>query len=384
MAVFGIGLALWIGLQDPDDAAATPHRSHSTSVATPEPPHPSAADPVQREDSRTESPQHDTPKDNPIASTPTRAAEPVGEATVGSAQQPAAQNNGGAAQTDTHTPSLEDRGAEPGPSGEPALPEKRDTFLVIGDSQVQGGFGQALDYMLRASYPNSVVSTYGICSSSPMSWTNGKRHTCGMLKRPESFEPLLDSKGEGVNYKPVRTPRLMWLMHSHRPDVLIIGLGENGKKAGEEFTRLAVATLIRYVDCYRAGLLTRAACSKAEPKALLAARANPKLELQCFWVLPPLTRKGQTPEGLQTYLSWFTETIGDSCQLVDSRPLTCITGLRDPSHVCERDNAGIHFSPRRARLWAFATFDTIMGRLGVELPPERFRREVIAAWGLGI
>lgn len=370
VALAGLGLSLWITLQRPDAAVATPSDQPRTAEALP-PAHTTDAE----EPPTTEPDGEPTePDDVPTAQAETDAPSPEDD--------PATQDEASA------TPNAQDnapRRDEPARGATPeSLPEELDTYLVIGDSQVQGGFGQALDYMLRAGYPNSVVSTYGICSSSPMSWTNGKRHTCGMLKRPEDFEPLLDSKGEGVNYKPVRTPRLLWLMHSHRPEVLVIGLGENGKKAGEDFTRLAVSTLIRNVDCYRAGLLTRTGCKNAKPEVLEAARAKPALNLKCFWVLPPLTRAGQTPEGLQTYLSWFTETIGDSCQIIDSRPLTCTAGLRDANHICERDSAGIHFSPRRARLWAFATFDTIVERLGVTPPPESFRREVIEAWGLGI
>ena len=147
----------------------------------------------------------------------------------------------------------------------PASNEKH--VLLIGDSHTQGAFGWALDYMLRDGVKNSVVATYAVCASSPVSWIKGHKHHCGSLTRGEGYK--IDSKhpglvGRGLKTGSHRPPVIMSLLRKHSPDTIIIALGENLKGMSPQRTVKGATALAKRLECYKRGVETEDACRQLD------------------------------------------------------------------------------------------------------------------------
>ena len=251
-------------------------------------------------------------------------------------------------------------------------------ILLIGDSHTQGAFGWALDYLLRDGIEGSVVATYAVCASSPISWIKGYKHFCGSLIRGEAYKT--DSKrpglvGRGLKGGTQRPPVIMGLLRQHKPDTIVIALGENLKGMSSERTTATVAALARRLECYKRGVETEDACQALD----LSTRAAER-DLSCVWVLPHFSRSKGTPKALARLYKDVDDALGDTCRTLDSRPLTCKKGYEDSSFVC--DSANYHLSAQRYRLWALGTMDKLTEMLDLPLSQDTFIDTVRTHWEL--
>lgn len=274
----------------------------------------------------------------------------------------------------------------------PAPPKR---YLIIGDSQVQHNFGFAFDYLMRNALDGVEITTHAVCASNPLSWVIGYKHNCGYMRRDPDFKALPDARGpdpNGVVLGRNRTPKMLDLLHTLKPDVVVITLGENGKKSGKKHLNASIHALARVVDCYRMDITDEATCEAYIEEGALplgiaqVSEAQPNAKgpaaLECVWFLPPYTRYDKQPRWLDGYHATFRKHIKTSCRAIDSRPLTCAEGFQDPQHVCNRDvDHGLHFGRPRARVWALATFDALARTLN--LPNVRIdaRNAAAASWG---
>ena len=248
--------------------------------------------------------------------------------------------------------------------------------LLIGDSHTQGAYGWALDYMLRAGVDKTSVATYAVCASSPISWIKGHKHRCGSLTRKESHTPDKKSPGlvgRGLKIGTQRAPVIMSLLRQHKPDTVVIALGENLKGMSPQRTRTSVSAMAKRLECYKRGVVTEDAC-----RALDLATKSVEKELKCVWVLPHYSRSKGSPKSLERLYSTVKEGLGQTCQTIDSRPLTCKKGYEDSSFICDAPN--YHLSPKRYRLWAIGTMEKLTEMLALPLVREGFIREIRTAW----
>ena len=157
-------------------------------------------------------------------------------------------------------------------------------LLFIGDSHSAGTFGHTLDKLLRA-IPESKVSTYAVCGSSPEWFFTGQKTYCGTYFHPADGKPPSDA----------RTPLISPLLQSLKPEYTIVALGANQLNGSVEGAKKQVQHLVKEIH---------------------------EKGSQCIWVGPPdegfISRTAQDHfyEMLHSQLSDL------DCQLIDSRKYT--------------------------------------------------------------
>ncbi len=260
----------------------------------------------------------------------------------------------------------------------PQEPSEGRRILFVGDSHAQGPFGWALDYLLREGIKNSTVASYAVCASSPLSWIKGFKHFCGSLTRGEDFksDPAQPGLlGGGLKGGTQRAPRLIDLLKQHTPDTVVISMGENLKGMSSERTITGVQGLVKRLECYKRGVTVEDTCRELDLSTLKPTRA-----LSCAWILPPYSRSKGTQQSLQRLHDDITAAVGGTCVAIDSRPLTCKQGIKDPSFVC--DSGNYHLSPQRDRFWALRVMDLLVQRLRLPLAREGFASDTRKSWNI--
>ena len=308
------------------------------------------------------------------------AVEPVSERDPPDGKQMVAEPHAAA------TPEPDPGAAPPSPAATPAPPARPaepTRFLLIGDSQTQKRFGWALDYLLRNGVEASTVATYAVCASTALSWVSGLKHHCGRLERGEEFDAKLNSLdyGETGYIADSTTPLLLDLLHKHKPDVVLIGLGENYKGANNKNIAKISGDLARRVRCYRAGITNERDCRRALAKGLeVAPETSP---VRCVWVMPPYTRIKKPIAWMDDYYASIREGIEPDCEGMDTRGMTCVEGHRDDGVFCDTDESRrLYFNDPRSRIWALGVAEETLERLGKPPLPKTLREEVWASWEL--
>ncbi len=267
------------------------------------------------------------------------------------------------------------------PQEEPAAKEGKDgrKLLLIGDSHTQGAYGWALDYMMRDGIQDSTVATYAVCASGPMSWARGSiKHHCGKLVRTEDFEP--DEKDPGLKAKGLisgshKAPKVLDLLNKHEPDVIVVALGENLKGFNLERVSEMTKDLAKRLECYKRGETNEMKCREMDLEA-----TKPTKDLTCVWVLPHHSTAKVSLSKLERLYETLTDATRNTCSTIDSRPLTCTKGHKDPNYVCDSPH-NYHLSPKRYRLWALGTLDRLAAMLELPLTREDYVDHMKANWG---
>lgn len=252
-------------------------------------------------------------------------------------------------------------------------------MLLVGDSHTQGAFGWALDYLLRAGVEDSIVATYAVCASGPLSWAKGNiKHHCGRLQRGEDFKPDAESPGtkalglEGGSHKP---PRVLDLLHKHKPDTLVVALGENLKGFRRERVEDMTGEFVRRIECYKRGETNEMKCRELD---LEATPVNQ--EVTCIWVLPHYSRAKGKPAALERLYDAITQKTKGVCTTIDSRAMTCHQGEKDPNFLCDYSN--YHLPPKRYRRWAINVMATLIEMLDLPVTSDSFLNDTRENWNL--
>ena len=96
--------------------------------------------------------------------------------------------------------------------------ETHSKILLIGDSHVEGTYGEELDRRFRA-LPSSQIATYGVGGSTPRWYLEGVLSPWGFFSRNE--------EGETRRAQNQLTPLIDDLLSTHSPSLVVISLGTN-------------------------------------------------------------------------------------------------------------------------------------------------------------
>lgn len=208
------------------------------------------------------------------------------------------------------------------PDGVPII--KSDSrVLHIGDSHTCGTYGKAIDAQMRAS--GATVSTYGVSGSSPSWWFNGTVGKSGYFAKDEKGN--VDQPADWRT--PRATPKLVSLIESKKPDVLVVSLGAN---------------------------LIGGSGSTIQNQVKSICEVAKKYGTQLVWVGPPDGRSKSTVAQTNLYanLKAVVEQYGGT--FIDSRPFT---------EYPATGGDGIHYGGSEgnkiANDWAKSTYKVIQG-----------------------
>jgi hypothetical protein len=191
--------------------------------------------------------------------------------------------------------------------------------LVIGDSHLSNK-----DFLLTWLHEGLVaqgatVHTYGVCGSNAHDWVVQSTLPCGRAERHNMEEPVIDKSDK------VKVWSLADLIRKHKPDLLIVELGDNMAGYGTlpELPRDWIASQVHEV---------------LKP---VAAR-----NLPCIWVGPPWGAEGGTSN--KTFarvkdLSTFLQANVAPCRYINS------LNFSQPGQWVTYD--GEHFIPEAYKIW---------------------------------
>jgi hypothetical protein len=191
--------------------------------------------------------------------------------------------------------------------------------LIIGDSHIA-----AKDFLLGSLQDDlvnqgAIVHSYGVCGSQPIDWLKQTELPCGRGERHNLADPVIDKSPK------VKTWSLEKLIDEHRPNLLIVELGDNmgGYGVAPELPRDWIAQEV--------------------PQMLKPIEAH---HLPCVWVGPPWGSEGGTSnktfarvQDLSSYLSQIVYP----CRYVDSLRFS------RPGQWATFD--GEHLTPDSYRIW---------------------------------
>jgi hypothetical protein len=192
-------------------------------------------------------------------------------------------------------------------------------ILIIGDSHIA-----SKDFLLSSLHEGllsqgAIVHSYGVCGSQPYDWVAQTELPCGRAERHNADEPVIDKSPK------VKTWSLEQLIAQHRPDLLIVELGDNMAGYGvlpdlpKEWISVQTAQMLKPI----------------------AARHVP-----CIWVGPPWGTEGgpsnKTFARVQD-LSDYLANIVYPCRYVDSLRFS------QPGQWATYD--GEHLTPDSYKLW---------------------------------
>ena len=218
------------------------------------------------------------------------------------------------------------------------------SVLILGDSMALCGFGERLDADFRnAGVPG--VFTYMVCGTNPLSFisrTPMKTH-CGFWKiessgggAPVSFQ---DTYGMTRGHRPEShdVPRIVDLLQSIRPQILVVQLGNNlFDLFGEGRSGVTSATFERYIAPF--------------------LEATAPLVQRIYWVAPPICGRVQK-EKHDLLFNQIKAHEGPGMVALDSRLL-----IPDyPYTLLEADKQ--HFMGKDMTLWADRVFGEIRNDL---------------------
>lgn len=191
--------------------------------------------------------------------------------------------------------------------------------LEIGDSHTVGPFGRELDRLMRGT--GADISTVGSAGASAVTYTNGAPTRSGYWQKLADGRE--ESAGTGESHP---TPKLVDLIGSERPDVLLVNLGAN----------------------FRQGNVM------AQVKLLGDIAKEHSLPL--VWVGPPKTRQDVAdPSSIEDFDRRMAEAVAPYGSYLASSPFT-------PEYA---GNDGIHYGGPRgkelARGWAAAVYREVTG-----------------------
>lgn len=180
-------------------------------------------------------------------------------------------------------------------------------LLVLGDSNVFGGFGTALEENLRAR--GADVWLHGSCGASSVSFLRGIRSECGAVHH-EPSAPTERVTG------PAATPKIDSLLASVRPDAAVLVLGTN------------------FLCC----------SAQAAPDVRELVDRLAQAQVPCLWVGLPSFKEPPSPALVRHY-AMLEEALANKCTLLDARSL----GITF-RHVGDK----VHVEPESGRAWAEA------------------------------
>jgi len=206
--------------------------------------------------------------------------------------------------------------------------------LIIGDSHIA-----SKDFLLSSLNDalvaqGAVVHSYGVCGSQPHDWVAQSELGCGRAQRHNADDPIVERSPPNV-----KTWSLAKLIEQHRPDLLIVELGDNMAGYGasvplpKEFITAETLQMLQPVEAHH---------------------------LPCIWVGPPWGSEGGPSN--KTYarvheLSDYLSQIVYPCRYVDSLRFS------QPGQWATYD--GEHLTPDSYRLWA-----TDIANATLRLSPE--------------
>ncbi len=200
--------------------------------------------------------------------------------------------------------------------GENKLNHKHQDILFVGDSHSVGIFGHALTNLLKDNASlDAKVTTVASCGSSPSSWLEGKRTTCGFWRQDHNGNEQSSVKG--------LTPKLIKLINTVKPKTVIIALGSN------------------LVPLSKSARL-------AGTEAMMSQVSN--MANQCVWIGPPDSRKFSAAEINDVYVLLDELSHKYHCNLIDSRKYT---------HYPKSGGDGLHYGGKEGTLIAKSWADKV-------------------------
>lgn len=189
-------------------------------------------------------------------------------------------------------------------------------ILFIGDSHSVGSFGIQENSLLRR-VKGFRVATYAICGSSPQSWFQGEKTSCGYF-----FSDINGKEQRGLEQD---TPLLVNLLNVHQPSYTVVELGANMYGYPPEWVE-----------------------KTSHEMAMAIVNSGSK----CIWIGPPQARLQPEPE-LGRVFDALRAAVVPYCMLLDSRNYT---------NYPATGGDGIHFDSlgepgqRMAENWALSAY----------------------------
>ncbi len=186
-----------------------------------------------------------------------------------------------------------------------AEPQK---ILILGDSHYAGTYGQELDKLLKQS--GNIVESYGCVSATAQHYIDGGKHC---------IKPIQGSTHNSIQEDYTLSPITQYLS-TFSPNIVIISLGGN----------IESSTSSKDIRVKQISQLVKAITDK---------------NIKCIWVGPPGKNDIEESKDRDTFYTQLQEALGQTCQLIDSRPLA------------QLNKDEIHFSDfQRPKDWAQKVF----------------------------